>query len=192
MEVFKFDSAAYPAILRELIAFDKINELGPGIPDHTAGAALHDLDLAKVVSPQKIKNKNFSDACLAALWLRHDFLDESHKISQGIENSTGSYWHGLMHRREGDYWNSKYWFRRVGKHAIFSSLFSSVKQLLSDVHYIGKPLPEEQESWDPFYFIDLVEKSNGLGSDLEILCRQIQRLEWLILFDYTYRKAAGG
>ena len=41
--------------------------------------------------------------CLCGLWLLHDFLDESHSLSQEITTDTGSYWHGIMHRREPDY-----------------------------------------------------------------------------------------
>ena len=53
-------------------------------------------------------------ACLAGLWLHHNFLDESHTLSQDIDTTTGSYWHAIMHRREGDYGNAKYWLHRVG------------------------------------------------------------------------------
>ena len=54
---------------------------------------------------------DMAQACLAGLWLYHDFLDESHSISQEIATSTGSFWHGIMHRREPDPSNAKYWFR---------------------------------------------------------------------------------
>jgi len=50
----------------------------------------------------------------AALWLYVDELDRSHEVSQAIETPIGSLWHGIMHRREGDFWNSKYWFRKAG------------------------------------------------------------------------------
>src|SRR5688500_14191487 len=36
-------------------------------------------------------------ALLAGLWLWHDFLDESHTISQGLHTPTGSFWHAIMH-----------------------------------------------------------------------------------------------
>ena len=49
--------------------------------------------------------------CLAGVWLLHDYLDESHTISQRIDTPSGSFWHGIMHRREGDFSNAKYWFR---------------------------------------------------------------------------------
>ena len=92
-----------------------------------------------------------------------------------------------MHRREGDYWNSKYWFRQVDKHPIFSSLHSAINQTvnLSD-------LTELQKSyWDPPLFVDLVEKYIGTGSESEEICKIIQQLEWQILFDYCYNNAIG-
>ncbi len=58
----------------------------------------------------------------AGLWLLAGHLDESHQISQSIETPEGSFWHGIMHRREGDYWNAKYWFRRVGRHPVLTEL----------------------------------------------------------------------
>ena len=48
-----------------------------------------------------------ASACLAGLWLYHDYLDESHAVSQSIHTPAGSYWHGLMHRREPDFANPK-------------------------------------------------------------------------------------
>ena len=54
----------------------------------------------------------------AALWLYVDDLDRSHTISQGIDGSTGAYWHGIMHRREGDFGNSHYWMRQAAAHPL--------------------------------------------------------------------------
>src|SRR4051794_38514633 len=61
-------------------------------------------------------------AALAGLWLWHDFLDESHTISQGIQSDTGSFWHAIMHRREGDFSNSKYWYARCENHPALPTL----------------------------------------------------------------------
>lgn len=55
-------------------------------------------------------------ALQAGLWLYVDELDRSHDISQELKNPTGSYWHGIMHRREGDFSNSHYWLNRTGSH----------------------------------------------------------------------------
>src|SRR5215218_7996368 len=49
---------------------------------------------------------------IGAMWLWHDFIDEAHKISQDIEQPEGSWLHAIVHRREGDFSNSKYWYAR--------------------------------------------------------------------------------
>ena len=67
--------------------------------------------------------------CIAGVWLLHDFLDESHTISQGIDTPSGSFWHAIMHRREGDFSNAKYWFRRVGQHPVFDALGQRAAEL---------------------------------------------------------------
>jgi hypothetical protein len=51
---------------------------------------------------------------MAGLWLYADELDRSHAVSQQIPTPEGSFWHGIMHRREGDFSNAKYWFRNAG------------------------------------------------------------------------------
>ena len=43
--------------------------------------------------------------CCAGLWLLHGYLDESHALSQSIHTTSGSYWHGLTHRREPNFAN---------------------------------------------------------------------------------------
>jgi hypothetical protein len=40
-----------------------------------------------------------------------DALDAAHALFQDDESPLASYWHGMMHRREGDFANAQYWFR---------------------------------------------------------------------------------
>src|SRR4051812_10151891 len=53
------------------------------------------------------------DCLNAALWILADNLHESHTICQNIPTIHGSAWHALLHRREADFSNSKYWWRRA-------------------------------------------------------------------------------
>ncbi len=108
-------------------------------------------------------------ACRAGLWLAFGFLDESHSISQDLATPEGSLWHAMMHRREGDYWNSKYWLRQAGTHPVFGQLGDAAAKLGWD-------------AWDAPAFVDLCEKAVREGGTLEAACREAQAAEWRTLF----------
>ncbi|KAI9634385.1 uncharacterized protein MKK02DRAFT_37916 [Dioszegia hungarica] len=60
---------------------------------------------------------------VASLHLANDDIHRAHLIAQDNEgDATGNLLHATLHRREADYWNSKYWFSRVGSHPTIPSL----------------------------------------------------------------------
>jgi hypothetical protein len=179
----------YGSVFGSLLKEPRLMPLGPGSPNPDVQSELKILTIEKAFASKAIRDEEMARCCLAGLWLYHDYLDESHKLSQEIETPTGSYWHGLMHRREPDYTNAKYWFRKVGAHPIFDSLTSAAKQLASTELSASRQFLAQQTAWDPFGFINLCEKA--ASSDLEMLCRQIQQKEWEQLFDFCYRAAMG-
>ena len=111
----------------------------------------------------------------AGLWLYIDQLDRSHTISQQIESPTGSFWHAIMHRREGDFSNSKYWYRRIGKHPAMGHI---------DIPGGSAAAGTSIGNYDPFHFVDRVESAHRKGRDHNPELVALQRREWKRLFEW--------
>ncbi len=114
-------------------------------------------DLSALV--EDLEKASLPLALQAALWLYVDDLDRSHRLSQQLEDQTGSYWHGIMHRREGDFSNSHYWFNKVGTHPAMALI----------------------PGYDAHAFIDAVADAKA---DLAPLV-ELQRREWATLFAWS-------
>lgn len=181
----------YSPLLAELIPDERCCALGPGSPNKDLQPKLAALSLEQLFSGGPITDPNAARCCLSGLWLLHDFLDESHTISQEIETIDGSYWHAIMHRREPDYGNSKYWFRRVGDHAVFSELLAKAKELIagegaqdSVAHEIA-----QADRWDPYRFVDWCEQLARGRAQQRTLAERIAQEEWRLLFTDCFVRA---
>ena len=42
--------------------------------------------------------------------------DAAHNIAQDYSDATANWIHAVLHKVEGDTWNSKYWYGRTGRH----------------------------------------------------------------------------
>ena len=112
----------------------------------------------QLLAPAKIVSQDDALLVKAALYLAHGFLDASHQISQQVETLNGSYWHAIMHRKEGDFSNAKYWYRRVGPHPVFAKI---------------------AEDFDPFRFVGQCAKR---GDDATA---KLEQAEFEALLEYT-------
>lgn len=139
-----------------------------------------------------------SVAVKAGLLLWHDAAEASHQLAQSIEGlgtrHAGDYWHAILHRREPDYSNAKYWFRQFDLHPVMSELIPYATRALQDVEEstTWKSRLVGKGSWDPFAFVDLCEACTGSeGSPLGIAARRIQAAELQLLMAATYLDASG-
>ncbi len=160
-------------------------DLGPGPRDGAQPLDVLKPQLEATLATHAVSNLK-GDLIRATVLLWHDLLDASHKISQGIDNADGSYVHGLMHRREPDYWNSKYWFRRVGTHPCYPELANRVAALLqshNDTMLGSQLLPAGQ--WDPHAFVTACNVASGrpAGDARVRLLKAIQALEFELLLE---------
>jgi len=137
----------------------------------------------------------------AGLFLINDFFTESHECSQSIEgqgvHQTGDYWHAILHRREPDYSNAKYWFRHVGRHPAFELITQRTQRRFQG---LTQPLHAKLErwqsrligpgGWDPMTFVDVCAAAET-DPQIHGWCELVQWDEMLSLLEVTVGELAG-
>jgi hypothetical protein len=169
-----------PAKLRDCIARLKSRkEPAPLVPKGVWDAGLDAAIEGLLADDQPLKS---------ALLLWNDNLTRAHEIAQEITTPTGSYLHGVMHRREPDYGNSKYWFQKVGDHPNFPSLRSSALELLAgpfrELAALRKAV-DSSKTWDAFRMVDWCEEAERRAADDPVVrfLRALQAREIELLAD---------
>ncbi|MGB0578757.1 MAG: hypothetical protein ACPGVU_03550 [Limisphaerales bacterium] len=120
---------------------------------------------------------------LILLW--HDHLEPSHEISQDEHNPDGSLVHAIMHRREPDYSNAKYWWRSTGDHECFPAIARKVEGLVANDPDLAEQTLSDGE-WDSYGFTDAVDSGIREAEDTprHQLLKQIQRAETDTVLEY--------
>src|SRR5881392_372296 len=115
--------------LHRLIETPTLPELGPDARSGAESAASLNRKLDAILRESKARSEDRQlIRALVLLW--HDHLDAAHTLAQDVEGPDGAFVHGIMHRREPDYGNAAYWFRRVGQHPAFSEIANRASALL--------------------------------------------------------------
>jgi hypothetical protein len=187
---FEFKAEDYGLVAAALLTPERVPPLGPGRENKATLEPLDNLTVDELFRHDRLTDRDMAQACISGLWLYHDYLERSHAISQTIETPTGAYWHGIMHRREPDFPNAKYWFRKVGNHPIFPALAEAARDeaaragSLADAGWL-----RSARTWDPMAFIDLCEAVYEQDGPDRGLCERVALAEWQLLFDFSHRKA---
>jgi hypothetical protein len=170
--------------LDALLETPELAALGPG--PRAGRQSIPDLDraLAAIFGPAK-KSTEPQALIRALVLLWHDHLDAAHSLSQDVPTADGSFIHGIMHRREPDYGNAKYWFHRVGSHEAFRAIAERAAAIPASA--TERALLERfnrNDIWDPFAFIDICQEEEKSSSDHETFLRQIQKSEFSALLEH--------
>ena len=157
--------------------------LGPGPRKGVSAEQELDRQLHEIFSSAAFPQQN-QQLIRALLLLWHDHFETAHNISQEISNADGAFVHGILHRREPDYGNAAYWFRRVGQHPAFSVIAERAQNPLQNHQQLQKQLSPGGK-WNPFGFIEACEKANtraAFSEEKDILL-QIQQIETRALLE---------
>ena len=178
-------SPQWPRAITELVDTKDLPSLGDQTRESVRSAVL---PADEELFEGQAVDASMAEACKSGLLLWLDELDRSHDISQSLHDSTGSYWHGIMHRREGDYSNAKYWFNRTGDHPVFRRTATWVSENI-DPSFLESEFAGE---WTAAGFVDACQrasrKSNSATTQSLTL---IAAAEWILLFDDCYKRAIG-
>ncbi len=152
------------------------------LDQHSLVPASDSLDLRLQSATALFPGARQPKAALAGLLLRAGRWADSHTVAQDIDSVEGSYWHGILHRLEPDSFNAGYWFRQVGRHALFPELLRRARTILDETaapkHWrLGS-------SWDALLFIKWCEEGREQGGSAESTAVAIQMAEWQLLFDW--------
>ncbi len=140
--------------------------------------------------PKAMPGRDKARCVLSALWLWHDWLDECHTICQAVHTAEGSFWHAVMHRREGDFSNSKYWYAKCAGHPVLAAIAANAADVLHK-----QPADKQllrltfSGTWNPNAFVDLVESVHEAPETdpKRQAAVALQQIEWRLLFDYCCR-----
>jgi len=169
-------------ILREEHLLQKLLPTEP--LDYALVQSLRGASDATLSDQRPIGNPQMFALVRGGLFYALDAIHDAHAIFQDAKGDLGSYWHGMMHRREGDFDNARYWFRRAGALSFFGDLHRT-----ASAH---SALMARQSNWDPYVFTGECEQARfgETGSLTELAA--LQRAEFEALFDYCWRQSALG
>jgi len=176
--------------IASLLATLEPPQLGPGPRAGVEPLESLRVEIDAAFAKQSVPQLGRQTACaLVLLW--HDHFDAAHEIVQHLETAEASYVHAILHRREPDYSNAKYWFRRVRQHPSFEPLGKAAEKILQSSGadaLASKLLPGGR--WDALAFVDACEEAEARRGDAKTsgALRQVQATEFALLLEHLVRQ----
>jgi hypothetical protein len=171
--------------LREFLATAELADLGPGPRVGVESQRSLENRLPAILFASGLTHEQ-QELIRALILLWHDHLDAAHGIAQGVDGADGAFVHGIMHRREPDFSNAGYWFRRVGQHPAFAQIALKARPVLeagSEPGFANRLI--RKGVWDPFAFIDACEEASKTPEEEpQRMLQEVQREEFLGLLDW--------
>ena len=169
-------------IERVLMREGLFEKLTPSEPlDRELVRRVREADDATIAGEKPVTDRASFALVRGGLLYALDALDEAHTFFQEEKSDLGSYWHGMVHRREADFENARYWFRRAGTLPVFAEMHRRACE--------HSALMARQSSWDPYLFTGQCEQARFGDHELVNELAALQRAEFEVFFDYCWRES---
>jgi len=179
------DSSSRIARFWERFATPEFPDLGPGprggtLSEDSIGIRILDLTRSWNLTDSA------TDLLTATALLYHDHHDPAHNRVQDRGDREGCLIHAVLHRREPDYWNAAYRFRRVSGHPIYGA--ATPAAIRAATTPAAKAVLERltlSGNLDPMAMVQECERlADQPDSDAIAYLRQVQHLEFSCLVEH--------